>query len=102
MQAGRGRILITRQSTQGNTEAPQGNVIGTSGPSRFDAAAQLERFLTGRYDSSADAPTTSNHFAIMLTICPTDVPTLGERVLSRFGWVVGQGFTQRLQKTDEG
>jgi CpeT protein len=54
---------------------------GQGGAPAFDAVAHLEKYLTGKFDSSDDAANNPNHFAILLTTCATEVPALGERIL---------------------
>lgn len=47
----------------------------------LDAAAELEAQLVGTYDSSAQAKEDREFYDILLTMCPVELPELGERVL---------------------
>jgi len=45
------------------------------------AAAQVQRLLTGRFDSSAQAERSPSYYAVQLAICPALAVELGPRVL---------------------
>ena len=45
------------------------------------AADEVAAWLTGRFDSSAQALRDPNYFSVGLSVCPVRVPALGERVL---------------------
>lgn len=47
----------------------------------FDAAATLERYLIGAYDSAEQAAESKDYYEILLTMCPVEFEELGERVL---------------------
>lgn len=46
-----------------------------------DRAAELERYLTGRFDSVTQSKADLSYFAIQLETCKVAAPALGERVL---------------------
>lgn len=54
--------------------------VGDDG-AKTDRAAELERFLTGRFDSVAQSKSDLSYFAIQLETCKVAAPALGEHVL---------------------
>lgn len=61
--------------------APRASTGPTSMPTAPDAAAEVARLLTGRFDSADQAQRDAEYFDIHLSICPVAAPTLGRHVL---------------------
>lgn len=66
-------------------------------------APRFEEFLTGRFNSEAQANANPAYFPISLAVCDAEVPELGERVLYVEQAFVGESpYRQRVYVVEEG
>lgn len=72
-------LLTACVQPEGEDETTPVDDTGTA--EAFDAAATLEEYLTGVFDSAAQAAEDPEYYDILLTMCPVELPELGERVL---------------------
>lgn len=85
--------------------SPAGVPEDTGEATAFDAAATLREDLVGTYDSAEQAAEDPAYYDILLTMCPLDLPELGEHVLyveQSLHETPGQPYRQRLYLLEAG
>ncbi len=90
-------------AADGSTPEPSAAPENDAGIEPESVAPRFEAFLTGRFNSEAQANANPAYFPISLAVCDAEVPELGSRVLYVEQAFVGESpYRQRVYVVEEG